>query len=508
MGLAEGLPRRLYARAGPRYLEALNATLYPGSVVLVGFGMATTALYIDGPLGTYAFLTVVSLAWYFVDAAVVGAITLRFGAPVRAWLRGARGEEAALAAWRAGATLPARLARRPLPYVIGAVAAASWDLLATALLDLPLWAAAAIWPASFATFAYWVIVRTLGLELGMRPVLEDVTPHLPAGASLDVPRIGLRWRLLATLPALCWATGVLVAGVTIGLGDGPGTLAIATGVSVLATLGASLWLSLLLADAVAGPVATLRDATRRVGEGDLDVRAPVVSTDETGELTRSFNTMVAGLRERERLRDAFGTFVDPTLTERVLKEGVDLRGEELEVSVLFMDVRGFTTMSERASAQEVVAKLNELYDEVVPAILRHGGHANKFIGDGLLAVFGAPRRLDDHADRAVAAALDIAACVARRFDGALRVGVGVNSGPVLAGTIGGGGRLDFTVIGDTVNTASRVESATRETGDDVLVTEATVRLLSGDGVAFEERPSVPLKGKSAEVRLLAPTRRA
>jgi class 3 adenylate cyclase len=191
----------------------------------------------------------------------------------------------------------------------------------------------------------------------------------------------------------------------------------------------------------------------------------------------------------------------------VLKEGVDLRGEEVVVSVLFMDVRGFTSMSERASAPEIVGTLNELYEEVVPAILRHGGHANKFIGDGLLAVFGAPRRLEDHADRAVAAALDVADCVRRRFDGELEVGVGVNSGPVLAGTIGGGGRLDFTVIGDTVNTASRVEAATRTTGDDVLVTEATVQLLRDGAYDFEPRPSVPLKGKSAEVRLLAPTPR-
>src|SRR5712691_8364795 len=118
--------------------------------------------------------------------------------------------------------------------------------------------------------------------------------------------------------------------------------------------------------------------------------------------------MVSGLQERERLRDAFGTFVDPDLAERVAQEGADLRGEELELSIMFMDVRGFTTLSESARAPDVVAKLNELYELVVPVILRHGGHANKFIGDGLLAVFGAPERHADHADRAVAAALEIA----------------------------------------------------------------------------------------------------
>ncbi|HEV2813512.1 MAG TPA: adenylate/guanylate cyclase domain-containing protein, partial [Solirubrobacteraceae bacterium] len=395
-----------------------------------------------------------------------------------------------------------------LPYVVGAVAAVSWDALAAVLLDLPLGATVALFVGSYGLFAYWLIARTLALELGMRAVLEDVSAELPRDAPIEAPRVPLRWRLLVTLPAISWGSGVIVGGVTSRLGDGPWTLAAAIGVSLAVTLGVSIWLGLALADAVAGPVATLGAATRRVAEGDLDVRAPVVSTDETGELTRSFNDMVSGLRERERLRDAFGAYVDPTLTERVLREGVDLSGEELVLSVLFMDVRGFTTMSEHAAAKDVVAKLNELYDEVVPAILRHGGHANKFIGDGLLAVFGAPDRLPDHADRAVAAALDVAECVRRRFDGALRVGIGVNSGPVIAGTIGGGGRLDFTVIGDTVNTAARVESATRTTGDDVLVTEATVALLERDHGGFDERPSLPLKGKSAEVRLQAPRRGA
>src|SRR5207237_8991791 len=198
------------------------------------------------------------------------------------------------------------------------------------------------------------------------------------------------------------------------------------------------------------------DATRRVGTIELSGRVPVVSTDETGELSASFNAMVAGLGEREQLREAFGAFVDPALTERVLAEGTDLRGEVLEVSLLFLDVRGFTAVAENTGAHEVVARLNALYEGVVPVILSHGGHANKFIGDGLLAVFGAPERHADHAARAVAAARDIARLAREGAAGELRVGLGVNSGRVVAGTIGGGARRDFTVIGDPVNTAARV----------------------------------------------------
>jgi adenylate cyclase len=118
-------------------------------------------------------------------------------------------------------------------------------------------------------------------------------------------------------------------------------------------------------------------------------------------------------------------------------------------------------------------------------------------------VFGAPNRLEDHADRAVAAGIEIARLVRERFRGDLRVGIGVNSGTVVVGTIGGGGRLDFTVIGDAVNTAARVESATRKTDDDLLITEQSRDLLSDELGGWVEREPVALKGKSQEIRLFA-----
>src|SRR6185503_6061542 len=185
------------------------------------------------------------------------------------------------------------------------------------------------------------------------------------------------------------------------------TIGLAGVVAFFVSAAISMWLSLVLADTVLRPIVDLRDATRRVGAGDLTTRVPVVCMDETGELAASFNAMVAGLTEREQLHEAFGAFVDPALTERVLAEGTDLQGEELDVSVLFVAVVDFTSFAERSAAHEVVATLNELFDAVVPVVLRHGGHANKFIGDGLLAVFGAPARHPDHATRAVAAAREI-----------------------------------------------------------------------------------------------------
>src|SRR5436189_1570323 len=117
-----------------------------------------------------------------------------------------------------------------------------------------------------------------------------------------------------------------------------------------------LLVRLLLTTSVVSPIKRLQEATGRVSGGDLTTRVPVAASDETGALTRAFNRMVSGLQERERLREAFGTFVDPELAERVAREGTDLRGDELEVSILFMDVRGFTTLSENAEAREVVGQ--------------------------------------------------------------------------------------------------------------------------------------------------------
>jgi class 3 adenylate cyclase len=251
------------------------------------------------------------------------------------------------------------------------------------------------------------------------------------------------------------------------------------------------------------PVRDLLDATERVREGDLATRVPVLSGDELGTLASSFNAMLTGLEEREALREAFGSYVDPDVAERVLAEGTLLAGDEVEATVMFVDIQGFTAFADRASAREAVAYLNDFFDLVVPIVQRHGGQANKFIGDGLLAVFGVPERFPDHADRALAAAREIARNVDYRYRGGLSIGIGLNSGPVVAGSIGGGGRLEFAVIGDPVNVASRVEKQTRESGDTILLTEATRCLLARPDVVLEPRGAMPLRGKAEPVPVYA-----
>jgi adenylate cyclase len=212
--------------------------------------------------------------------------------------------------------------------------------------------------------------------------------------------------------------------------------------------------------------------------------------------------MQAGLAERQRLQAAFGTYVDPGLAARLLEPGDDIfTGERRQVTVMFVDIRDFTPFAEAKPAEEVVARLNALFEIVVPAVVDAGGHVNKFLGDGTLAVFGAPNDLTDHADAAVSAAVLIHRQVAERFEGDLRVGIGINTGVVIAGTIGGAGKLEFTLIGDTVNVAARVEQLTKTTGDAILLTGQTVDALASRPSGLTDRGSHALKGKSAAVQV-------
>ncbi len=168
---------------------------------------------------------------------------------------------------------------------------------------------------------------------------------------------------------------------------------------------------------------------------------------------------------------------------------------------MFIDIRDFTPFAEANTAEDTVARLNALFEIVVPAVVEAGGHVNKFLGDGALAVFGAPNDLPGHADAALRTALVIDRLVTERFGEELRIGIGVNTGVVIAGTIGGGGKLEFTLIGDAVNVAARVEQLTKTTGDTILLTQQCIEALPSRPPELVDRGSYALKGKSAPVRV-------
>jgi class 3 adenylate cyclase len=495
--------RWFHAKLGRRYVRMALGVQYQGAHLIVLGGVALLTIFVDVSSGELWRIVVVSQVLTAIENAFDLRKTYRLLRPADPWMRGERTPETATRAWRALAGLPLDFMRQrsALPIAGSLVPISAYITWELGYAFLPSFFV--FFVASGVVLLYGILLRFFAIEIITQPVLEELSREVPADADLSKATIGLKTRLLLTLPAINIISGVVVSGLS-----SPENSLTALGVGVAAAIVVaftiSLELSLLLANSIVGPLRELRRGTERVAEGDYAVRVPVLGSDETGSLAASFNDMVAGLQEREKLREAFGAYVDPALAERVIAEGTELEGEEVEVTVLFLDIRDFTAFAERASATEVVGQLNDFYGAVVPVLTRHGGHANKFIGDGLLAVFGAPDRLSDHADRAVAAALEIVDLVERRYGDALRIGIGVNSGPVVAGTIGGGGRVEFTVIGDPVNTAARVEEVTRATGDTVLVTEATRCLLTRDFGGFAERPLAELKGKSEQVRLHAP----
>ena len=220
------------------------------------------------------------------------------------------------------------------------------------------------------------------------------------------------------------------------------------------------------------------------------MRVPVTSNDEVGELTGQFNNMVEGLREREQIRETFGRYVDESVAATILRrqgEGA-LAGETGEATILFTDIAGFTTIAEYLAPHELVAALNEYLETVLEPIRAHGGVVNTFIGDGLFASFNMPLACEDHAVAAVRAAIDIQRAVGSRTFGdlgvALATRIGISTGHVIGGSVGAGQRMSFTLLGDTVNLAARLEELNKQHGTRILVSQST-REACGDRFAFD-----------------------
>ena len=490
----------LYGKLGSRY-PAVFVTLELQAGFLVT--AATVAL-----LAAYYNASLTDFLWVLAFATALTAAALGWGLhrilpwlqPIRAWIAGARDEESTERAWVAAVGLPLTLVRRELFFPVVAVVLPSC-VAAVLILDLSWLDFFPLAIAGSVAVGYGAILHHLTIEAGMRPVLIDINRSSTPRTSAEIEALPLRWRLLLALPMINVITGVVVAAIA-----GADNL----GVTVLVAIGVattiSLELTVLLSRSVLGPLADLRRATGAVAEGDFDVAVPITTADEIGDLASSFNEMVDGLRERERIRRAFGTYLDQDVAEHILSEGFSERGELVEVSILFTDVVDFSSFAESNPADEVVGCLNALFEVIVPVISAAGGHVDKFEGDGLMAVFGAPGIAPDHADRALRAGLEIDRLVNHEGEGGeFEVGIGINTGRVLAGSIGGGGRLNFSVIGDTVNVAARVEAATRETGDHLLLTEATRERLAGT-VELESRGERDLRGLERPVRLYAPPR--
>lgn len=268
--------------------------------------------------------------------------------------------------------------------------------------------------------------------------------------------------------------------------------------------------SVALSRSVTRPVLALVRRVRRIEQGDFaqiaDEGRALRSKDEIGQLARSVDAMAAGLAEKEKVRALLGKVVSHEIAEELLKRRIDLGGEERIVSVLFVDIQGYTSVCEGKSPSDVLVLLNGYLSRITEAIERSGGVVDKFTGDAVMALFGAPLTHEDDAFRAVRAVLSVQEAIADVNAGsiekgtALKAGIGLHTGLVVAGNMGSASRMNYTVIGDTVNIAARLESLTRHYGVQNLVTEAT-RRACGDDFEWCEVDLVRVKGRQEPVRI-------
>lgn len=287
-------------------------------------------------------------------------------------------------------------------------------------------------------------------------------------------------------------------------------------VSILAALVLAVIVASFLARRVSRPLAAVRDAVRAIAEGRLDTTVDLRATDEFGEVADAINDMAVGLLQRENLKGALARYVSAEVTQAVLEGGgVRLDGERRRVTVLFADLRGFTSMAEKAPPEEVVAMLNDFYAGMIEAVMAQHGLINKFLGDGLMAMFGAPRADEKQEEHAVAAAFAMQRAMAvlrerwRSSPGShlgseMEMGIGIHAGEAVVGNVGSDERTEYTAIGDTVNLASRLEAATKEMPDVEVLVSATVWRVVRYRFQFRPMGRVAIRGKDEPVEVYSP----
>src|SRR5581483_7263826 len=274
-----------------------------------------------------------------------------------------------------------------------------------------------------------------------------------------------------------------------------------TGLMILAGIGGAVGLAIVLTK----PILKLAQGTKAIAAGSFDITLPVTSRDEIGDLTESFNEMAKSLHEKEKIKRAFSSYVARQVVDEILKhpDEYTFTGERRNVTVIFCDMRGFTPLTERLPPEEVVAALNDFYSLMIDLTIKNEGYLNKFLGDAVMAIFGAPTAYPDHCMKAVKTALAMQAAVAelsarRVAEGkeAMSIGIGISAGEAVAGSVGTEFQTEYTVIGDRVNLAARLESNAKP--GQILVSEETYRQVADKVIANCLGP-MSVKGKEEPV---------
>lgn len=495
-------------QAAPAVLGRGRPALFGAILVavhLVGAAVAATLLLVVLPLPAHVVRTtalsgqtIVVLAGYLL--VVVPAIVLAF----RRWLRPVRRAIErhhfdSHSRRRALAFPQLLLWTYALAWLGGAALFAGLNLRRGGLLAGEVLTTVALAGAGTSAMAYLIAARLV------RPYVALVLDGRPARSGERSP--GLAWRSV-----VIWALGtgapaagiVAVSGFGLAIGASARRLAVTDVVlgGVVLLVGAAS--TSLVARGIGRPLRILRTATEAVAAGDLTASVEVDDAYEMGRLQAGFNTMVAGLAERERLRDLYRRQVGQQVADASLRHGIHLGGEQRDVGVMFVDVIGSTGIAERTEPSEVVDMLNRFFALVVEAAAANGGWVNKFEGDGALCVFGAPDDAPDPAGSALAAARHLAGRLATATPG-IDAAIGVGYGPVVAGHVGAFDRFEYTVIGDPVNQAARLTELAKQQPGRVLATCPTLEAAdSAEARQWMPIGPVTLRGRQEPTELAAP----
>lgn len=343
------------------------------------------------------------------------------------------------------------------------------------------------------SYIFWILLPVytiFALDLFIARLRRESPPERYASSSGG---LSLGYKLILFAFALALGPYLInVFQVLLGV-SGPSSRKIVIDTVMVFVAGAGL--TALFAQQLRLSLKSLLHGHRRIGTGAFDARVPALGDGEIGELAMGFNRMAGDLQERERARSLLGMYVSQNVAEEIMKSPANkpaLGGETRYGTVLFSDIASYTATVERLNPEQVVDLMNEYFRLVVAIIEKHGGVVNKFIGDSVMALFGVPVADEDHALRAVLAAREIRAlCEERRFgdDLRLRTRVGVSTGAMIAGSIGSESRMEYTVLGDTVNIAARLEQLNKRLGSGILLSAATQAAIESTYAAKDHNDS-------------------
>lgn len=276
-------------------------------------------------------------------------------------------------------------------------------------------------------------------------------------------------------------------------------------------LSVAIFLIFLFSNSISSPIEKLVYLTQQISKGNFDVNASKqvksIIKDEVTDLAKSFDSMTSGLKERDKVKNLFSKFHGSKVAEDLLNKDIGIGGQNKEVIVFFSDIRGFTAFSEKRPPEEVVEMLNEYFGVMVKIINTHNGVVDKFIGDAIMAIWGAPKGSPQDAENAVRACIEMRKALQQlnekrisQNQPPINIGMGLHAGNAISGTIGSNERMEYTVIGNTINTGSRIEASTKAFGADLLISDEVVSKI-GDKFLIEMAGAAEVKGRSEALKL-------